>query len=755
MRLYLVLATVALCAITSDAIRIPVKQAKRSASVSRRRGGSAVSVFKPNVLAASSGDSDSGLDLKDVHDLIYLADVNLGGTNYTLQLDTGSSDLWVKGSSTPLPNTNPTSQTYNLTYGIGWAYGHISYAPVDFANISVPSQAFLDVSSAQNPALSYGAQGILGLGFTSLSTIDAVINASSASTGRSFLYNLFQDNPKEPNFIAMSLQRSADKNTTIEGTFAVGEYDPDYKAVADMTAISTWPVNSPSRWNVLLDAVLIGNQTITPSTAVNGAPSDKAVVLLDSGTSWTYAPEAICDAIYGGISGARYDSGLGQWVVPCDAEIDMALQFNGQVYPLHPLDVSPVSTTDPSTCIGTFVPQAVTVGKGEFDWLIGDNVLRSVYTVYDFGDFDSSGKMGNPYVKLLSLVDPDSASADFHAIRGGTPNTNITYNAASGSSSSTTITLTDDVANTISTVGKYFPAVLAILALNAVLLIVLVVGAAVFLCKRKKTRRTRGRKSPMPMNRSSQAYQPVSIGEDSADAPPEFRDSYRRNSAAPVDDPFTPPGSARGSSFKDRPESTAYPPSSDITEHDLGAPVPAFRGGAAERPRSTVSTHSVSPLSPPAPSFRSFEGSPGDRPKSFAPSTHVFREGIVGDRPMSAAYPSHSSAPIAGPSSPATPVRRPFNVSLQDRPMSAAYPPPQPQPSSPLQQQQQSPLQQQQQSALSPPVPAFRAFNGNPGDRPRSAMYPGDAGAGEDELVPPSAGFRNLEGAGSRPRSMA
>lgn len=102
MRLYLVLATIALGAITSDAIRIPVKQAKRSASVSRRSGGSAVSVFKPSVLAASSGDSDSGLDLKyvrytvlslwqgsvlmlllqrDVHDLIYLADVNLGGAS--------------------------------------------------------------------------------------------------------------------------------------------------------------------------------------------------------------------------------------------------------------------------------------------------------------------------------------------------------------------------------------------------------------------------------------------------------------------------------------------------------------------------------------------------------------------------------------------------------------------------------------------------------------------------------------------------
>lgn len=42
---------------------------------------------------------------------------------------------------------------------------------------------------------------------------------------------------------------------------------------------------------------------------------------------YRYAPQAICEAIYGGIAGARLDTTLGQWVVPCDAEIDIALQI--------------------------------------------------------------------------------------------------------------------------------------------------------------------------------------------------------------------------------------------------------------------------------------------------------------------------------------------------------------------------------------------------------------------------------------------
>lgn len=70
--------------------------------------------------------------------------------------------------------------------------------------------------------------------------------------------------------------------------FGTGEYEEAYAAVENNTAISTWPVNSPTRWNVLLEAVIIGNTTVIPTTTVSGAPSNRAVALLDSGTSYTY-----------------------------------------------------------------------------------------------------------------------------------------------------------------------------------------------------------------------------------------------------------------------------------------------------------------------------------------------------------------------------------------------------------------------------------------------------------------------------------
>jgi hypothetical protein len=80
----------------------------------------------------------------------------------------------------------------------------------------------MDVDQANNPVLGYGLNGIVGLGFTSLSSIDYALNETSSDTGRSLLYNLFAVNPSEPNFLAFSLSRSTDPSDEVEGSFSIG-----------------------------------------------------------------------------------------------------------------------------------------------------------------------------------------------------------------------------------------------------------------------------------------------------------------------------------------------------------------------------------------------------------------------------------------------------------------------------------------------------------------------------------------------------
>ncbi|KAJ7068270.1 aspartic peptidase domain-containing protein [Mycena amicta] len=668
-----------------SAVRVSVGRVSRP-HVNKHNG-----ISKVSVLAASSGD-ENALDLSTVHDLIYMANFTVGDYVYPVQLDTGSSDVWIKGSTSPLPNCTDTTLSYNLTYGIGWVAGHIAYGPVQFAGINVSSQALLDVSSANNPALAYGAEGLVGLGFTSLSSIDSAINKTGASTGRSLLYNLFQDNPSEPNFIAFSLQRSTDSSDTVQGTFSIGEVEPEYAAVLNTTAIPTWPVASPNRWNVLLEALLIGSdKTIIPNTTVTNAPSNRAVVLLDSGTSYTYAPTEICEAIYGSIPGAYLTDG--QWVVPCSTEVDIALQFAGQVFPLHPLDVAPVSLSNSSLCVGSFVPQSVTVGAGEFDWLIGDNVLRSFYSVYAFGDFDSSNQLVNPYVKLLALVDPNQASKDFHAARGGTAATNITYNASNNTATtSSSVTVPSDISDTLNKIVTFIPAMLGIMALNAAVLIALIILGVVFMCRKQRktkatTRKTRGRATPLQMDpRNSyvagadpqpHTYEPVSMAvtEDMDGVRPMSvnpRDSFAAvplMDRAPVsmaiseDDMFIPPSStarpfkSSGLRPKDRPNSSAYQrqPSMAVSEDQLYAP--------------------------PSPGFRNFDAKPGDRPMSAVYHRQPSEDSLVAparsfdERPRSVGYqrsPSEEDSLFIA--SPTQMVNEP--VFLPPPPQRQAPPPP-------------------------------------------------------------------------------
>ena len=63
------------------------------------------------------------------------------------------------------------------------------------------------------------------------------------------------------------------------------------------------------------------------------------------------------DAIYSGIPGASLQNvdGFGViWLIPCDAEIDIAFKIGGQTYPVHPLDTNAdlLPNSDGQTCAG-------------------------------------------------------------------------------------------------------------------------------------------------------------------------------------------------------------------------------------------------------------------------------------------------------------------------------------------------------------------------------------------------------------------
>ncbi|EJD48410.1 acid protease [Auricularia subglabra TFB-10046 SS5] len=486
-------------------------------------------------ILAATGPTD--INLRTSRDLIYIADVTVSGTDYPVQLDTGSSDLWVH-TNRGISGAHTTGLTYNMTYGIGYAYGNIITAPVEFAGFELPRQALIDAVDAVNPVLNLGAVGVLGLGFTGLSAIDSTVNGTGEAYGRSLLYNIFAQDESVPNFITFLLSRSNDPAAPVEGSFTISETDDDYASITSAPKISTWPVDSPIRWNVLLDGFAASGKRFAVGTTVRRVQSGKAVILLDSGTTFTYAPDSVVDAIYSELKGALFSSDLGQWVVPCDTEVQVSLYIAGQQYDLHPLDMVVPSTSDPTVCVGSFIPMSLPIAEGEFDWLVGVNILRSFYSLYDFGDPVHNGAV-RPFVQLLQLRTASEASVDFHKVRGGEP-LNGTANTAPADGGSTVTphqdgqggstggsgfdSLSASVRESIGKLVDYMPAMLGVLGVNVAIFAVLFVGGMFWFLRKRKAK---GRPAPLG------EYKAVSTIEDNG--------SMRQRSRTPLPpSPMTP-----------------------------------------------------------------------------------------------------------------------------------------------------------------------------------------------------------------------
>lgn len=61
-------------------------------------------------------------------------------TDFTLQLDTGSSDLWVYAPGESLTIKNDSGLFQNVTYGKGSISGPVQFAEVKIGEFTIPSQ---------------------------------------------------------------------------------------------------------------------------------------------------------------------------------------------------------------------------------------------------------------------------------------------------------------------------------------------------------------------------------------------------------------------------------------------------------------------------------------------------------------------------------------------------------------------------------------------------------------------------------------
>ncbi|GJE94319.1 acid protease [Phanerochaete sordida] len=376
----------------------------------------------------------SAIGLTDTADALYLVNITLGGQEFTVQLDTGSSDLWVYAPDQDIKISNDSQLTANITYGTGSVSGPIQFAELKVGEYTVPSQAFINVKTvgAGTPA---GLVGIMGVSFDSDtgSRVAGTVHKAwgEANTlGRTTISNILAQNASlQPSYdIALSRLLDLDGGSGT-GAFIVGAHDPAFAQVAQAPPV---PRVVDSEWAGYLDGMKVNGQSVPfPKSVVKNATEGKLVALFDSGTSFVIIPGALSDAVYGTIDGSIKVNKT--WYVPCYSGANVTFTIGGQDFPVHPLDVSSLATqtmalkdgtnTTFISCVGTFQDLSIVFGDagiGDVDLILGDAFLRNAYTSFTLGAANREGDekgSGGSFLQLLATTDADAAWPDFQLTR--------------------------------------------------------------------------------------------------------------------------------------------------------------------------------------------------------------------------------------------------------------------------------------------------------------------------------------------------
>lgn len=333
----------------------------------------------------------------DNEETLYFANATLGtpAQSFRLHLDTGSSDLWVntasstlcKSKGSPCAFAGTYSANSSSTYSYIGSYFNISYVDGSGAAGDYATDTFT-IGGTTLQSLQFGIgytssspEGILGIGYQ---INEVQVGRAGKSAYNNLPAQLVADSLIQSNAYSLWLN-DLDANT---GSILFGGVDTaKYKG-----SLETLPVQKEdgyfAEFLITLTEVTLGNTVIAENQA--------QAVLLDSGSSLTYLPDAMTEAIYEQVS-AQYDSSEGAAYVPCSlANNNTMLNFtfttpmisvpmNEMVLAVTSSDGKQLTFSDgTAACLFGIAP------AGSSTAVLGDTFIRSAYLVYDLANNEIS-----------------------------------------------------------------------------------------------------------------------------------------------------------------------------------------------------------------------------------------------------------------------------------------------------------------------------------------------------------------------------
>ncbi|KAJ2925291.1 hypothetical protein H1R20_g11803, partial [Candolleomyces eurysporus] len=460
-------------------------------SASSKRGSLLPSTSSGLHARGTSGDGPGNNRMNNHVDVRYSANITLGGKEFVVALDTGSADLWVFPDDRGEGLYNITDIPVEQRYGDGsiGVNGTVAFASFQMGSFNVPQQAFIHVESANAPGLKeYGVDGLLGLGFNSVivSPINQAVKGQwgqNATLGSTVLTNIFsQDGRNESNFIALDLSRTDDLEDTDGGSFSIGEYAEPWKAVAQAPKLYQYPQGG-YRWTTLLDGITVGGTPLSLSSLLRGVPEGRLIAFIDTGDSAAVLQRNLQNDLYSYIPGAAtFSQGDSRvWIIPCNTTTIVEFTFG-----------------------------------------------------FDFGDSDGTAA-GQPYIQFLAKTDPAKATAQVALIRSRTmadlppeiepaklvemlsaEDPTVRPGNAPLSAASFSTQELPSAQESRSSVDKYGPVIIGLMAVNAVIGVILLALSVLNLIQRRGLARGATRSALLYVPVKSHATSEQGIGSEDA-----------------------------------------------------------------------------------------------------------------------------------------------------------------------------------------------------------------------------------------------
>ncbi|KAF8595525.1 acid protease [Ceratobasidium sp. AG-I] len=330
------------------------------------------------------------LPLKDEDEELWDGPIDIGtpGQTFRIDFDTGSSDLWVpsvscastacnkhnKYDNSASSTSKPQNGTFSISYGDGsTASGPIYSDTVTIAGISVSGQTFSAVTQESDSFGENPMDGILGLGFPSIS-----------QTGS----KNFVQNAKDQGAISKAIFSFALNKDSSE-LYIGGE-----NSAKRTTEFICTPVTDQGYWLVKGAAEPTGATLLTEKYDGN--------MIIDSGTTILVGDDVNVPKFYLGIPGAApcvdvQECGVasGFWTVPCDKIPDVVVTFGKGKFtiPAESFNLGELSPGN-TKCVTAL---ASSPAADEIEaWIMGDTLMKNTYTKFDMESTPPQVCFANP-----------------------------------------------------------------------------------------------------------------------------------------------------------------------------------------------------------------------------------------------------------------------------------------------------------------------------------------------------------------------